>query len=306
MLITDEFLKTYLARPEIAPPPEACDAEKALHRKLLDEPRATINLPEISTVADPDARENWHIFLSWRDHLLQHRTLEAAYCALVRQRLAFPPLLVDQIVQVILRNVLDDCDDVFVLRAAELFFRPQKLAVHADSLLATDMETPPPAPLVSLLRLQPEVLNPDNAAVYWDRSDSFDLALDLTAGRDGLNALGNVVSRWIQHLLGIEVEITPLTRVRDVNLTWYVGLDSTATRLGDALWRGAASTQLTPEFIVGLYQLTFPDDTRVIEHLRGEPTYLIVAASTEEMTLRLKPQNLLTGLPLQPTRELNS
>jgi hypothetical protein len=195
---------------------------------------------------------------------------------------------------------------VFVLRAAELFFRPQKLAVHADSLLATDMETPPPAPLVSLLRLQPEVLNPDNAAVYWDRSDSFDLALDLTAGRGGLDALGNVVSRWIQHLLGLEVEITPLTQVRDVNLTWYVGLDSTATRLGDSLWRGAASTQPTPEFILGLYQLAFPDDTRVIEHLRGEPTYLIVAASTEEMTLRLKPQNLLTGLPLQPTRELTS
>ena len=29
--VTDEFLKAYLARPEIAPPPEACAAERALH-----------------------------------------------------------------------------------------------------------------------------------------------------------------------------------------------------------------------------------------------------------------------------------
>jgi hypothetical protein len=26
LLVTDEFLKAYLARPELVPPPEACDA----------------------------------------------------------------------------------------------------------------------------------------------------------------------------------------------------------------------------------------------------------------------------------------
>lgn len=310
MVITNEFLKTYLARPEIAPPADACLAEQALHRKLLDQPRAAMNPAEISAIADADARENWETLLSWRDHLVRYQTLEAAYRALVRERLGFPPLFVDQIVQVILRNVLDDCDDAFVLRAAEIFFRPQKLAVHADSLLAADVETfsgaPRPSPLVSLLGLQTEpgieVLNPDNADVYWERSDSFDLALDLTAGRRGLAAFGEVVSRWIQHLLGIEVEIVPLTEVRDVTLTWYVGLDPNATRVGDALWRG----EQFGEFIVGLYQLRFHDDADVIERMRGEPTYLIVAASNDDMTLRLKPQNLITGLPLRHTGEVFS
>ena len=39
LLVTDEFLKAYLARPEIAPPAEACAAERALHGALLADPR---------------------------------------------------------------------------------------------------------------------------------------------------------------------------------------------------------------------------------------------------------------------------
>ena len=311
VVVTDEFLKVYLARPEIAPPADACVAERALYRKLFDAPRAAVKSTEIAKIVDDDARENWETLLSWRDHLVEHRTLEAAYLALVRKGLRFPTLLVDQIVQVILRNVLDNCEDVFVLRAAELFFRPQKLAAYGGSLLAADVETfsapPGPSPLISLLGLEPQpgidVLNPDNAEAYWNQSDSYDLALDLTAGRYGLTALGEVVARWIRHLLGIEVEIEAMTAVRDITLTWYVGLDSNATRIGDALWRGQPARADAPEFIVGLYRLRFADDVDVIERIHGEPTYLIVAGSSD-MTLRLKPQNLITGLPLRHASEV--
>jgi hypothetical protein len=163
--------------------------------------------------------------------------------------------------------------------------------------------------LISLLGLEAQpgidVLSPDNAKAYWDRSDSHDLALDLTAGRRGLTALGEVVARWVQHLLGIEVEIEAMTEVRDITLTWYVGLDSNATRIGDALWRGEPTRADAPEFIVGLYRLRFADDVDMIERMHGEPTYLIVAGSSD-MTLRLKPQNLITGLPLQHASEVLS
>ncbi len=65
-----------------------------------------------------------------------HPTLEAAYLALVRSgSIALPPLFVNQLVHVILRNALDGCDDPFVLRAAELFFRPQRIMLHEQSLL---------------------------------------------------------------------------------------------------------------------------------------------------------------------------
>jgi hypothetical protein len=35
LLVTDEFLKAYLARPELMPPAEACSAERGLHNALL-------------------------------------------------------------------------------------------------------------------------------------------------------------------------------------------------------------------------------------------------------------------------------
>ena len=126
LLVTDEFLKVYLARPELAPPPEACAAERALHAKLLADPRAPVASAEIAAIADADARENWQLMLAFRDHLVRHRTLEAAYVDLIRRNLKVPHLFVNQLVHVILRNALDGCEDPYVLRAAELFFRPQK------------------------------------------------------------------------------------------------------------------------------------------------------------------------------------
>ena len=64
--------------------------------------------------------------LAFRDHLIGHRTIEAAYLDIVRRGIKVPHLFINQLVHVILRNALDDCDDPYVLRAAELFFRPQR------------------------------------------------------------------------------------------------------------------------------------------------------------------------------------
>jgi Family of unknown function (DUF6352) len=306
LVLTDEFLMVYLARPEMTPPPAACTAERALHQAMLDDPRRPVAPRQLAAIADDDARENWEFMISWRDHLVRHATLEAAYLAIVRQGLNFPPILLNQLVQVILRNVLDDCDDALVLRAAEMFFRPQKVALHHGSLIAADEETisgfgsKPLSPLVSMLGLPAEaeidVLSEANAGMYWKRSDSFDMALDLTTGRRGLAALGDVVRRWVRHLLAVEVQIHALAELRDV-LTWYVGLDATATRIGDALWNGDELDQTVRGLVIGLYRLTFADDAEILEIARGAPTYLIAAMSSEQI-LRLKPQNLITGLPI--------
>ena len=84
-MVTDEFLKVYLARPELAPPPEACDAERALHAALLADPRRRGRRAEIAAIADADARENWQVMLAFRDLLVAHRTLEAAYLDIMRR-----------------------------------------------------------------------------------------------------------------------------------------------------------------------------------------------------------------------------
>ena len=50
--------------------------------------------------------------------------------------------------------------------------------------------------------------------------------------------------------------------------------------------------------MVGLFRLTFRDPDVVIEKVRGEPVYLILAMTGDKL-LRLKPQNLVTGLPIR-------
>jgi len=308
LVVSDEFLKAYFARPELVPPADACGAERALHGALLSDPRRPVAAAEIAAIADADARENWRVVIAFRDQLLAHKTLEAAFCDLVRRGPgSTPPLFINQLVHVILRNVLDGCDDPFMLRAAELFFRPQRLALHEGSLIAIDEETvagvrpQPVSPLVAMLGLpatgEVDVLNDANAETYWERSDRFDFGLDLTAGRRGLDALGQVIGRWITHLLAIEVGIEPLVAADDVNLTWYVGLDAEGTRIGDALWNGEDLDEAARERIVGLYRLTVRDRDIVLDNARDNPIYLILAM-TPERTLRMKPQNLVTGLPI--------
>src|SRR5919106_728216 len=122
LVATDEFLKAYFARPELAPPPEACTVERTLHGALLADPRRSVTPDDIAAMADADARENWRLMVAFRNRLLQHKTLEAAYVAMVREGLGgTPPIFLNQLVHVILRNVLDGCDDPLELRAAELF-----------------------------------------------------------------------------------------------------------------------------------------------------------------------------------------
>ena len=306
--LTDEFLKVYLARPELTPPADACAAEQDLHGALLEDPRRHIAPSRVAAILDIDARENWELMMRWRDHLVRHPTLEAAYLDIVAHARGFPPIFINQLVQLILRNVLDRCNDAFVLRAAELFFRPQILTLVDGSLLSADEETVAAnggqrsSPLISLLGLpsgaEMDVLNDGNAATYWERSDAFDLALDLTGGRRGLAALGEVMVRWVSHLLAVDVEVVPVTELRDVSLTWYLGLDAEATRMGDALWAGEDLDEATQARVVGLYRLSFANAADMDETLAGAPTYLMMAA-TKDMSLRFKPQNLVSGLPMR-------
>ncbi|MCJ9700390.1 MULTISPECIES: DUF6352 family protein [unclassified Bradyrhizobium] len=309
LCVTDEFLKAYFVRPELMPPKDACPVERRLHREMLADPRRVVVADEVAAIADEDARENWRLVLGFRDLVLRHPTLEAAYLAALRSRSSeLPPLFIDQLVHVILRNALDDTDDPFVLRAAELFFRPQRILPHEQALLLGDEEVVggrSPTPILSLISMlgtktdaQLDVLSEDNAESYWDRSDQFDMALDLTAGGRGARALAQAMTRWVSHLLGIDVAIEPLTERCEVKLTWYIGLDADATKLGDRLWHGEELDEPSAGRVLSLFRLTFADSRLAMETLQGEPVYLILA-TTADQKLRMKPQNLLTGLPIR-------
>ena len=308
-VVTDDFLKVYLARPELIPPADACSAERNLHAALIADPRRPVAASDIMEIADKDARENWQILIGFRDHLLRHQTLEAAYINLMQRGVGrTPPLFINQLVHVILRNALDGVADPHILRAAELFFRTQRVTFHDGSLIAADEETiagggeAPASPLVSMLGLPPdaaiEVLNDNNAGSYFERSDRFDMALDLSGGRAGLAALAKAIELWVGHLLSFAVTIEPLMELRNAPLSWYVGLDADATQIGNALWQGDELDEHAITRVVGLFRLSFRDPRLMLEKVRGEPIYLVLAMTNEHL-IRMKPQNLVTGLPVK-------
>ena len=102
----------------------------------------------------------------------------------------------------------------------------------------------------------------------------------------------------MSHLLGVEVAIEPLTALRDAKLTWYVGLDAEATRIGDRLWRGETLDDRTMARVLALFRVTFADAGLVVDAVGREPVYLILAMTPDQL-VRMKPQNLLTGLPIK-------
>jgi hypothetical protein len=308
LVVTDDFLKVYVARPELTPPSEACVVERTLHAALLADPRRAVAADEIGAIADADARENWQVLIAFRDHLVRHKTLEAAYLDIVRTGAKVPHIFLNQLAHVILRNALNGCDDPFVLRAAELFFRTQRMTLHEGSLIAADEETiagtsgTPASPLVSMLGLPKEadidIMSDDNAEHYFQHSDLFHVALDLTAGRRGLAALAEAMRRWVAHVLNLEVAIEPLTELRDARFTWYVGLDTEGSKIGDRLWNGDELDEASAARVIGLFSLTFPDPDVALEKVKGDAIYLILAMTPDKL-LRFKPQNLVTGLPVR-------
>mgnify|MGYP003577809240 CR=1 FL=1 len=50
--------------------------------------------------------------------------------------------------------------------------------------------------------------------------------------------------------------------------------------------------------VAGLYRLTFRDAAMALDKVKGEPVYLILAMDQDKI-LRIKPQNLVTGLPIK-------
>lgn len=304
LVATDDFLKLYLARPELVPPEEACDAERALHARLLAAPRTAVTDADLGRLADPDARDNWQVMLGFRDLLLRHASLEAAYLTLMRDGVGrTPPLLIAQLVHVIMRNVLDGETDPLVLRAGELMFRPQRLTREAGGILLADEEIVDgeeqalhSSPLIAMLgehkARQLDVLKPDNADAYWKRSDQFDMVLDLGPQAPGRQALARVLTRWIAHLLGLAARITPLERIEDDAWFWFVGLDAESTRIGNRLWKGQKVSTDQLDRVVALFSLELPQ----VRQIADSRIYLILSM-TGGRIVTLKPQNLLVGLP---------
>jgi hypothetical protein len=87
--------------------------------------------------------------------------------------------------------------------------------------------------------------------------------------------------------------VTPMVAAEDVDLRWYVGLDTAGTAIGDAIWNG----ETPAASLVGLFALTFDGSEGVAPDAIGRPVYLLIGLDHGNV-IRFKPQNLVTGLPL--------
>jgi len=294
------------------PPDDACDAERNLHASLLADPLRPVSKADIAALADADARENWAFMMAFRDKLIAAPSLEAVYVALARKGAGdLPPIFLSQLCHLILRNALEGCDDPYVLRAAELFYRSQKATIHDGALLLADAEVVEAqhhaqqdlhtSPLTAMLQPQAfgemDVMDDENAWTYWSRSDAHAMVMNLGGNPKARAALCQVVERWIAHLLGIAVKAEPVASIEDRDWRWFVGLDSEGTRIGNALWNGDTPSADAAERIVALMRMTFEDSRFVDGRVGNKPVYLILAMGADKV-VRLKPQNLVAGLPL--------
>ena len=100
-----------------------------------------------------------------------------------------------------------------------------------------------------------------------------------------------------QHLLGVEVQITPLSRIDDERWRWHVGLDAEATALLTDLYEGREVDSNRRARLISLFALRFAQPAQASPEMAGRPVYLALCR-TADGQVRLKPQNLLVNLPV--------
>jgi hypothetical protein len=326
---TDDYLRLFLQRPELALLPESCPNEIKLHTALLAEPARTVGLVELAAIKDADARESYTLFVNFRNELLAAGTLEACYLGLFRRGvMGVPPLFLDLLAQAIVRNVLHDSTDAYEVRAGEMLFRQQRLTIEQGQILAGDLsvldmlkDTGGLGDIGRLLaeakaplrEVRMEVLSDANAADYWRAGERYNFLLDLThevnndlshglvltmtRARSGLTALARVLEKWVQHLLGVTVRIRPLHKIDDDAWRWHVGLDVNATALLNDLYEDRPVEAERMQRLLSLFRLEFANPQEMRADVAGKPVYLGLMMN-EARELRLKPQNLLLNLPL--------
>jgi hypothetical protein len=221
-------------------------------------------------------------------------------------------MFIDQLAHVILRNLLDGERDPLRLRAAEVFFREQKATLKDGHALLADLETVGMHAAGSrygsvgrlIVEAQGElgavdldVLDRANAELYWSRESKHDTVISLTYGRPALDAFARVVEQWVAHFLCVQVKVKPVRRIEEPRWAWHVGLDAESSAILNELWAGNEVEQGRMRNILALFALDFDDPAAMRRDIAGRSVYLGLSCAAD-LVVRMKPQNLLSNLPL--------
>jgi hypothetical protein len=332
LVASPDYWRLWLQRPEMALVAESCKAEKRLHAALMEAPNRQVTPADYKHFKDDDVRENYKLFLRFRDEVEAAGSLEAAYMGWIQSgNIQLPPLFIDLVVQAIVCNVLSGEDDAWVWRAAELLFRRQRITVRDGRVLSGDSDTLDTLQATgglgevgrllleggaALKAVDVKVLHKDNEERYLAQREGlgrYAFLLDLTHeiqnelphglvlkmvnARSGLKALAVVLARWVRHFMGVSVQIEPVQKVDDPAWRWHVGLDVTATALLNDLYQGQELEAARQQQLISLFKLRFENAQDMRADVQGKPVYLGLAMNAQGL-LKLKPQNLLLNLPL--------
>jgi hypothetical protein len=94
------------------------------------------------------------------------------------------------------------------------------------------------------------------------------------------------------------VSIKPIRSIDNARLQWFCGLDRDATAMLNDLYNGVELDYERSQRILALMELTFEDRSCVRDDARDTPVYLALTMDPNN-EVRMKPQNLLTNLPLK-------
>ena len=312
--LTDDFLRSFLGRPELAPIAESGEGELALHDALVGSPRGDVPAAMLEAVEDADARENYAIWLRFRKRLTDAGSLEAAYMRLFAgEGVDVPPAFVAQLTQILLRHILGDDADPLAARAAEMLFRPQKIAITDEgAVMAADEATVElyaeggafgslgellARNQTPLRTIDLDVLDRDRAASYFERDERHDFSVSLNRGGATLAALMRVLEAWIAHFVGAAVTIRAEREIDDAKWRWHVGLDAEASAILNDLYNRQPVDDARMHRMLCLFRLDFDDPNDMRSAIAGAPVWLAMAMDARNR-LVLKPQNLLMNLPL--------
>ncbi|MGI9386126.1 MAG: DUF6352 family protein [Methyloligellaceae bacterium] len=312
--VTADYLRAYYTRPEIHPIEESCAEEHRLFEDLMDDPFCDIAEERLQSIADQDAADNYRLVLNFRSHFVAAGTIEGAYLSVVRSgKIDFPPVFLDQMVHLIIRNILKNQKDPIRLRAAELFFRAQDVTTDDGRVMLADeeviemhAETGGAGGLGQLLmesatpmkQIELDVLSEDNKDIYWDRSDRFDTVIDFRFTQPALDAFARVVESWIMHFLGLKTRVLPRQSFNhEPKGWWHIGLDRESTAILNQIYETEDTSFEEMNRLIALLRIEIEDKDAIRPDIRGLPIYLGLAMN-DVKKLKVKPQNILMNLPL--------
>ena len=124
-----------------------------------------------------------------------------------------------------------------------------------------------------------------------------DFVVRLNHGTPAAQSLCKVIERWIAHFCKVTVKVRTVSAIEEEHWAWHIGLDAESTSLLNDLWHGKQVDNGRLQRLISLYRMDFADFSAMRRDIAGRTVYLALSMDRDGV-VRMKPQNLLTNLPI--------